>query len=80
MAHRDEQIDDAIDTLDSHDCSEGIDSPDCKALQAEATFRLASLYLRGIDGVYAMLDKDNTLYVGGSQQVLAYGDVEAGQS
>jgi hypothetical protein len=73
----DEQIDDAIDTLDSHDCSEGIDSPDCKALQAEA-FRLASLYLRGIDGVYAMLDKDNTLYVGGSQQVVAYGDVEAG--
>ena len=35
-------------------------------------------YLTGIDGVYAMLDKDNTLYVGGSQQVVAYGDAEPG--
>ena len=73
----DEEIDEAIDTLDELDCDDGIDSQDCKDLQA-AAFELAIKYLTGIDGVYAMLDKDNTLYVGGSQQVVAYGDAEAG--
>ena len=39
---------------------------------------MALRYLTGIDGVYAMLDKDNALYVGGSQKVVAYGDAEEG--
>ena len=72
----DEEIDEAIDTLDSLDCSEGVDSPDCVALREQA-LQLAIKYLTGIDGVYAVLDKDNTFYIGGSQRVVAYGDAEA---
>jgi hypothetical protein len=73
----DEEIDAAIAKLDELNCDEGVDSPDCVELQAVA-LQLASKYLTGLDGVYGMLDKDNTLYVGGSQQVVAYGDAEAG--
>ena len=73
----DEAIDEALAKLDELTCDEGIDSPDCVELQMHA-LGLATRYLVGLDGVYAMLDKDNTLYVGGSQQVVAYGDVEAG--
>jgi len=73
----DEDIDGAIAKLDELNCDEGVDSPDCVELQTLA-LQLASKYLTGLDGVYGMLDKDNTLYVGGSQQVVAYGDAEAG--
>ena len=66
-----------IAKLDELNCDEGVDSPDCVELQTLA-LQLASKYLTGLDGVYGMLDKDNTLYVGGSQQVVAYGDAEAG--
>ena len=60
----DEEIDEAIAKLDALDCSEGVDSPDCVELQSHA-LQLATRYLQGLDGVYAMLDTDNTLYVGG---------------
>jgi len=73
----DEQIDEAIEVLDSNDCSEGVDSESCRTLRQTST-TLAAQYLQGLDGVYAMLDKDNTLYVGGRQQVVAYGDVDEG--
>jgi len=73
----DEQIDADLAKLDELTCDEGVDSPDCAELQQHA-LSLATKYLLGIDGVYAMLDKDNTLYVGGSQQVVAYGDAEPG--
>ena len=76
-AATDTQIDAALDELDRLTCDAGIDSQDCIALQAHA-LDLAIKYLTGIDGVYGMLDKDNTLYVGGSQQVVAYGDAEPG--
>ncbi|MFW2389483.1 MAG: hypothetical protein ACN4G0_14175 [Polyangiales bacterium] len=73
----DEEIDAAIEKLDALDCSEGVESSDCAELQMHA-LTLAAQYLQGLDGVYGMLDKDNTLYVGGSRRVVAYGDVEAG--
>lgn len=44
--------------LDSLDCSEGVDSADCVELQQHA-LQLATRYLQGLDGVYAMLDSDN---------------------
>jgi hypothetical protein len=76
-AATDEEIDAAIDALDSNDCDEGIESESCQALITQATV-LAAQYLQGISGVYAMLDLDNTLYVGGSDRVVAYGEVEPG--
>ncbi len=76
-AATDEQIDVAIEALDSNDCNEGIESESCQALITQATV-LAAQYLQGLSGVYAMLDLDNTLYVGGSDRVTAYGEVEPG--
>ena len=37
---------------------------------------MASRYLTGLSGVYAQLDSDHTLYVGGSDRVTAYGEVD----
>ena len=44
---------------------------------ARAGLDYAIEYLLGLAGVYYLLDKDNTLYVGGSESILSYGDVEA---
>jgi len=76
-AATDEEIDAAIEALDSNDCDEGIGSESCQTLINQSTV-LAAQYLQGISGVYAMLDLDNTLYVGGSDRVTAYGEVEPG--
>jgi hypothetical protein len=73
----DEEIDAAIEGLDSNNCDEGVDSPSCSSLISHAT-TLAARYLTGLSGVYAQLDRDNTLYVGGSDRVTAYGEVEPG--
>jgi hypothetical protein len=78
-AATDAAIDAAIEALDSNNCNEGIESESCQALITQATV-LAAQYLQGISGVYAMLDLDNTLYVGGSDRVTAYGEVEPGNS
>ncbi|MBW2161808.1 MAG: hypothetical protein JRH14_17890 [Deltaproteobacteria bacterium] len=74
-AATDEQIDAAIDALDSNNCNEGIESQSCMDLIAQAS-ALASRYLTGLSGVYAQLDSDHTLYVGGSDRVTAYGEVD----
>ena len=76
-AATDEQIDQAIEALDSNNCGAGIDSESCQTLIGQASL-LAALYLQGLSGVYAQLDKDNILYVGGSDRVTAYGEVEPG--
>jgi hypothetical protein len=76
-AATDEEIDTAIEELDSNNCDEGIDSQSCQDLIADSK-ALAARYLRGLSGVYAQLDKDNTLYVGGNDRVTAYGEVEPG--
>ena len=36
----------------------------------------AAKYLAGVAGVYYLLDKDNTLFVGGSDSIIAYHDVD----
>lgn len=73
----DEEIDAAIEGLDTNNCDEGVDSQSCMSLISHAT-TLAARYLTGLSGVYAQLDRDNTLYVGGSDRVTAYGEVEPG--
>lgn len=76
-AATDEEIDESIEELDSNNCNEGIDSQSCQDLIGDSK-ALAARYLRGLSGVYAQLDKDNTLYVGGSDRVTAYGEVDPG--
>ncbi|MDX1734579.1 MAG: hypothetical protein R3228_09430 [Halioglobus sp.] len=43
---------------------------------ANAGFALAIEYLLGLAGVYYLLDSDNTLFVGGSDSIIAYRDVD----
>jgi hypothetical protein len=45
---------------------------------ADAGVQLAAQYLRGLAGVYYLLDADNTLFVGGSDAIVAYHDVDPG--
>ncbi len=45
---------------------------------ASTAVAYAAQYLRGLAGVYYVLDKDNTLFVGGADSVVAYGDKVAG--
>jgi len=73
----DEQMNEDIALLDALTCDGGVDTQDCVDLQAHAV-NLAFKYLQGIAGVYAMVDKDNTLYVGGTGQLVAYGDAVVG--
>jgi len=72
-----EEMEEDLAILDALDCSDGVDSPDCVTLRAHA-LQMASTYLLGLDGVYAMVDVDNTFYVGGSSGVVAYGDAIEG--
>ncbi|GAB5453614.1 MAG: hypothetical protein Hals2KO_39420 [Halioglobus sp.] len=44
---------------------------------ALASIPLAVEYLTGLAGVYYLLDAENTLFVGGTDSVVAYGDVDA---
>jgi hypothetical protein len=44
---------------------------------AFASIPLAAQYLTGLAGVYYLLDEDNTLFVGGTDSIIAYGDVDA---
>lgn len=41
---------------------------------ADAGVAKATQYLTGLSGVYYLLDADNTLFVGGSESILAYND------
>ncbi len=43
---------------------------------ADISIELAANYLRGLAGVYYLLDDTNTLFVGGPESVIAYGDVD----
>ncbi|MCD9624677.1 hypothetical protein [Rhabdothermincola salaria] len=43
---------------------------------ADAGIGLAAQYLTGLSGVYYLLDRDNTLFVGGAESILAYRDVD----
>jgi hypothetical protein len=45
---------------------------------AQTGLQLAAKYLQGITGVYYVLDRDNTLFVGGPDSVIAYHDRVAG--
>ena len=73
-AATDEEIDAAIATLDANNCDDGVDSASCETLIGTA-LALSAQYLQGLSGVYAQLDSENTLYVGGSDRVTAYGEV-----
>ena len=44
--------------------------------KANRGLEMAVRYLTGLDGIYYLLDVDNTLFVGGAESILAYGDVE----
>jgi hypothetical protein len=77
-AATDEVIDDALAVLDENNCNEGVESESCETL-INHSLGLAATYLTGLSGVYGMLDSDNTLYVGGSDRVTAYGEAEPGQ-
>ena len=76
-AATDEEIDAAIATLDANNCDDGVDSASCTTL-INTSLALSAQYLQGLSGVYAQLDSENTLYVGGSDRVTAYGEVEPG--
>lgn len=45
---------------------------------ADTAIAMATQYLLGLSGVYYLLDIDNTLFVGGSESVIAYQDVDPG--
>lgn len=52
-----------------------LDSLEGRALADQAVV-LATEYLFGLSGVYYLLDEDNTLFVGGSDSIIAYQDID----